>query len=88
MSISGLIASYGYRAVFALVVAGSLGIPRPGDTVLIIAAAYAGHPSAVAVDHLRRGVGGHGHRRQHRLLDRPQGRLLPGPQIRAQGAPG
>ena len=43
MSISGLIASYGYRAVFALVVAGSLGIPLPGEPVLIIAAAYAGH---------------------------------------------
>src|SRR6516225_6717706 len=43
MSISGLIASYGYRAVFALVAAGSLGIPLPGEPVLIIAAAYAGH---------------------------------------------
>ena len=43
MNISGLIAAYGYWAVFALVAAGSLGIPLPGEPVLIIAAAYAGH---------------------------------------------
>jgi membrane protein DedA with SNARE-associated domain len=43
MNISGLIATYGYWAVFALVAAESLGIPLPGETALIIAAAYAGH---------------------------------------------
>jgi membrane protein DedA with SNARE-associated domain len=43
MSISHLIATYGYWAVFALVAAESLGIPLPGETALIIAAAYAGH---------------------------------------------
>jgi membrane protein DedA with SNARE-associated domain len=43
MSISHLIATYGYWAVFALVAAESLGIPLPGETALILAAAYAGH---------------------------------------------
>ena len=43
MNISHLIATYGYWAVFALVAAESLGIPLPGETALIIAAAYAGH---------------------------------------------
>jgi membrane protein DedA with SNARE-associated domain len=43
MSISHLIATYGYWAVFALVAAESVGIPLPGETALIIAAAYAGH---------------------------------------------
>jgi membrane protein DedA with SNARE-associated domain len=43
MSISHLIGTYGYWAVFALVAAESLGIPLPGETALIIAAAYAGH---------------------------------------------
>jgi len=43
MSIGHLIATYGYWAVFALVAAESAGIPLPGETALIIAAAYAGH---------------------------------------------
>ena len=43
MNISHLIATYGYWAVFGLVAAESLGIPLPGETALIIAAAYAGH---------------------------------------------
>jgi membrane protein DedA with SNARE-associated domain len=42
MSISHLIASYGYWAVFVLVGLESLGIPLPGETALIIAGAYAG----------------------------------------------
>jgi membrane protein DedA with SNARE-associated domain len=42
MSISHLIANYGYWAVFALVGLESLGIPLPGETALIIAGAYAG----------------------------------------------
>jgi membrane protein DedA with SNARE-associated domain len=42
MSISHLVASYGYWAVFALVGMESLGIPLPGETALIIAGAYAG----------------------------------------------
>jgi membrane protein DedA with SNARE-associated domain len=47
VNVSHLIATYGYWAVFALVAAESLGIPLPGETALIIAAAYAGH-----TDHL------------------------------------
>lgn len=43
MSISHLIETYGYLAVFALVAAESLGIPLPGETALITAAIYAGH---------------------------------------------
>jgi len=43
MSLSHLIATYGYWAVLALVAAESVGIPLPGETALIIAAAYAGH---------------------------------------------
>ncbi len=43
MSISQLIASFGYLAVFVLVGAESLGVPLPGETALITAAIYAGH---------------------------------------------
>lgn len=42
MSISHLITSYGYWAVFVLIALESLGIPLPGETALIIAGAYAG----------------------------------------------
>lgn len=43
MSISHLIQTYGYAAVFLLVGAESLGIPVPGETALIVAGSYAGH---------------------------------------------
>ena len=43
MSISQLIASFGYLAVFVLVGIESLGVPLPGETALITAAIYAGH---------------------------------------------
>jgi membrane protein DedA with SNARE-associated domain len=43
MNIGHLIATYGYWALFALVGAESMGIPLPGETALITAAAYAGH---------------------------------------------
>jgi membrane protein DedA with SNARE-associated domain len=43
MSISHLIDTYGYLAVFVLVAAESLGIPLPGETALITAGIYAGH---------------------------------------------
>ena len=43
MSISNLIATYGYWAVFVFVGAESLGIPLPGETALITAAIFAGH---------------------------------------------
>jgi membrane protein DedA with SNARE-associated domain len=43
VSISNLIATYGYWAVFVFVGAESLGIPLPGETALITAAIFAGH---------------------------------------------
>jgi membrane protein DedA with SNARE-associated domain len=42
VSVHHLISSYGYAAVFVLVAAESLGIPLPGETVLVAAATYAG----------------------------------------------
>jgi len=43
MNVAHLVASFGYLAVFVLVAVESLGIPLPGETTLIVAAAYAGH---------------------------------------------
>src|SRR4029077_4625537 len=50
-TISGLIASYGYVVLFFLVGAESLGIPLPGETALVTAAAWAalGHLSICGV---------------------------------------
>ena len=50
-TISGLIASYGYVVLFFLVGVESLGIPLPGETALVTAAAWAalGHLSIYAV---------------------------------------
>ncbi|HEX4397115.1 MAG TPA: DedA family protein [Trebonia sp.] len=42
MNIGQLIDSYGYWALFLLVMAQSLGVPLPGETALIIAGTYAG----------------------------------------------
>jgi membrane protein DedA with SNARE-associated domain len=42
VNVSHLVSSYGYWAVFVLVIIESLGIPLPGETALITAAAYAG----------------------------------------------
>lgn len=42
MNIDHLVTSYGYWAVFVLVLVESLGIPLPGETALIVAGAYAG----------------------------------------------
>lgn len=42
MSVHELVSSYGYLAVLVLVAVESLGIPLPGETVLIAAASYAG----------------------------------------------
>ncbi len=42
MNVSHLVSSYGYWAVFLLVLIESLGVPLPGETALIIAGAYAG----------------------------------------------
>ncbi len=50
-TIADLVSSYGYLIVFALVGIESLGIPLPGETALVTAAAYAalGHLSIVFV---------------------------------------
>jgi len=50
-TISGLVANYGYVLVFFLVGLESLGIPLPGETALVSAAAYAalGHLSIALV---------------------------------------
>jgi membrane protein DedA with SNARE-associated domain len=42
MNLGHLISTYGYGAVFVLVAVESLGIPLPGETILITAAIYAG----------------------------------------------
>ncbi len=44
-----LITAYGYYAVALLVGAESLGIPLPGETILIAAAIYAGHTHQLSV---------------------------------------
>lgn len=49
MNVSHLINSYGYWAVFALVGLESLGIPLPGETILITAGTYAGHTHRLSV---------------------------------------
>jgi membrane protein DedA with SNARE-associated domain len=43
VTINSLLDTYGYLAVFLAVGAESLGVPLPGETVLIAAALYAGH---------------------------------------------
>ncbi|HEY7948155.1 MAG TPA: DedA family protein [Acidimicrobiales bacterium] len=49
MSISHLLTTYGYFAVFALVALESLGIPLPGETILIAAGTYAGTSHKLSV---------------------------------------
>ena len=50
-TVSGLVASYGYTVLFFLVGLESLGIPLPGETALVTAAAFAalGHLSIYTV---------------------------------------
>ncbi|HEY2429819.1 MAG TPA: DedA family protein [Acidimicrobiales bacterium] len=42
MNVDHLVHSYGYSAVFALVALESLGIPLPGETIVVLAGSYAG----------------------------------------------
>jgi len=44
-----LISTYGYWAVFILVAVESLGIPIPGETIVIAAGTYAGHTHRMSV---------------------------------------
>jgi membrane protein DedA with SNARE-associated domain len=41
--VTHLVLTYGYLAVFGLITAEYIGVPVPGETALIVAAAYAGH---------------------------------------------
>src|SRR2546423_12696951 len=45
-----LLSNYGYLAVFAIVAIESLGIPAPGETMLVTAAAYAGATGNLLVE--------------------------------------
>jgi membrane protein DedA with SNARE-associated domain len=47
--LDGLLASYGYLAVFAVVGIESMGIPLPGETMLVTAAIYAGTTNRLSI---------------------------------------
>jgi membrane protein DedA with SNARE-associated domain len=49
VNVNHLVTSFGYWAVFTLVGLESLGIPLPGETVLIAAGTYAGHTHRLSV---------------------------------------
>ena len=49
MNVDHLITTYGYWAVFGLVGLESLGIPLPGETILIAAGTYSGHTHRLSV---------------------------------------
>ena len=80
-TLDNLLGSYGYLAVFGFVAIESLGIPFPGETMIIAAALYAGatHHLAIGLIWLVAGIGaivgdnvgfGIGHRGGYRLLIR------------------
>jgi membrane protein DedA with SNARE-associated domain len=47
--VNHLVSAYGYWAVALLVGAESIGVPLPGETILIVAAIYAGHTHRLSV---------------------------------------
>ncbi|HTV11923.1 MAG TPA: DedA family protein [Acidimicrobiales bacterium] len=49
MNVDHLISTYGYSAVFVLVVIESLGVPLPGETAVISAGIYAGQTHKLSV---------------------------------------
>jgi len=49
VNIDHLVRTYGYNAVFALVALESLGIPLPGETIVVLAGSYAGHTHKLSV---------------------------------------
>ena len=49
MNLHHLLSQYGYTAVFILVAVESLGVPLPGETILITAAIYAGSTHRLSV---------------------------------------
>ncbi len=48
-TLDGVIASYGYMAIFGIIMLESAGIPLPGETILIAAAIYAGSQHALDI---------------------------------------
>lgn len=48
-TVDGLIASYGYTAIFAIILLESAGIPLPGETILVGAAVYTGSHDALDI---------------------------------------
>src|SRR3979490_631637 len=69
-TVDELIASYGYIAIFGIILLESAGIPLPGETILLGAAIYAGY-AGHTVDHCDGGSRGNSWR-QYRLLARAQ----------------
>ncbi len=49
LDLVGLLAAYGYLAVFLFIAIESMGIPFPGETMLITAAIYAGHTNRLNI---------------------------------------
>jgi membrane protein DedA with SNARE-associated domain len=49
VTVDGFIASYGYIAIFGVILLESAGIPLPGETILIGAAVYAGSHNALDI---------------------------------------
>ncbi len=48
-SLNHLVQAWGYAAVFALVAAESLGVPLPGETILVVAGIYAGSTHKLSI---------------------------------------
>src|SRR3954468_22084364 len=49
-AIDDLLTNYGYLAVFAIIAIESLGIPAPGETMLVIASVYAGATGNLVIE--------------------------------------
>jgi membrane protein DedA with SNARE-associated domain len=49
-TLDSLLRQYGYAAVFAFVAVESLGVPFPGETMLVVAAIYAGTTQHLAIE--------------------------------------
>ena len=77
--IDQLLINFGYLAVFLAVGIESLGIPVPGETMLITASIYAGATHNLTIQGvIAASIAGRDHRRQHRIHNRLQ-RGLPVP---------
>ena len=82
-----LLSQFGYAAVFAFLMVESLGVPFPGETMLITAALYASLTHHLVVWLVWAGRGsGRDHRRQHRVRNRVPRRLPAGSALREEAA--